>query len=96
MGRVNRIQNEALYFKTMIIAPAMGRDGRFIRSFISHKDDGHQYCIMVVIMFANITKIMGRTRGKINVPPVLRRNRIFEEREFNFINKFKEDFEYKS
>ena len=44
---------------------------------------------------ANITKIT-RTWNKTDATPVLSSNKIFRRREFNFVNRFKRDFEEKT
>ena len=57
----------------------------------SHDDGDHESCILSSCL-AYIAKITGRTRDKTNATPVLRRNRVLEGREFNFVNRFKGDF----
>ena len=54
---------------------------------------GHPLCLSAVFLFVYVTKITKRTRNKINASPVLSWNRVFKAREFNFVNRFKEDFE---
>ena len=82
--------------KIMTIRSAMGDNERAVNFFIF-------YFIKMLIYLdfqsssylANLPKITKGRRNKIDAMPVLSKSRVFRRKEFNFINRFKGDFQAK-
>ena len=78
----------------MIIRPAKKRNGRTANVFFV-------YCKPMFIhpgfqsspCLANVTMITRRTRNKIVASPAASRDNVCKSREFNFVYRFKEDFD---